>query len=98
MKERIKKNKVILIHCPICNETEYIVLDGNYTVLYKECKNSKSNRKYHLQIEKTFLGYSIKASFYSEITGGFQFMKISHRKPTIEEFKLIYEEIRNSKF
>jgi len=98
MKKKIKKNNIILIDCPICNEPEYIILDGNYTVLYKECKNSKSNEKYHLQIEKNFLGYSIKTSFFSKVSGSFQFMKISYRKPTIEERRFIYEEIKNSRF
>lgn len=98
MKVKIKKNNIILIHCPICNETEYIVLDGNYTVLYRECKNSKSNEKYHLQIEKNFLGYSIKASFFSKPLSRFQFTRISYRKPTLEEFKLISEEIKSSSF
>jgi len=98
MKKKIKKNNIILIDCPICNEPEYIILDGNYTVLYKECKNSKSNEKYHLQIEKNFLGYSIKTSFFSKVSGSFQFMKIGYRKPTIDERRFIYEEIRNSRF
>ena len=98
MKERIKKNKIILINCPICSEPEYLILDGNYTVLYKECKNSKTNEKYHLQIEKNFMGYSVKASYFSRPLGSFQFSRISYRKPTLEEFKIISEEIRNFEF
>ena len=94
--KRIKRNKIILIKCPICSEPEYIVLNGNYSVLYKECKNSPFNEKYHLQIEKNLLGYSIKASFFSRPLGRFLFSRINYRKPTLEEFKMISEDVVNS--